>query len=205
MTRQDIPYLERLKEELVRSITSGERAPTVSPARPAGGWLHGRRALLLAGAAAAVIALGVSAAVFLGADEVPAPVPRPDDRGETGVQASCVEPFTGPESLRAREFALDGTIVGIEVPVEGDGEDLGEPTLVTLQVGRWFKGGESDRVTLKTYSRPGVVTSAGGGFPLEEGARVLVSGDGGFIWDCGGYSVPYTPENARIFDDAFRT
>jgi hypothetical protein len=202
MTRQDIPYLERLKEELVRSVASGEPAPTVSPAR----WLHGRRALLLAGAAAAVIALGVSAVVFLGADDVPVPVPRPDDRGGTGVQASCVEPFTGPESLRAREYALDGTIAGIEVPAEGErDEEPTQPTLVTLQVGRWFKGGEGDRVTLKTYGLPGVVTSAGGGFPLEEGARVLVSGDGGFIWDCGGYSVPYTPENARLFDKAFGT
>jgi hypothetical protein len=202
MTRQDIPYLERLKEELVRSVTRGEPAPTVPPAR----WLHGRRALLLAGAAAAVIALGVSAAVFLGADDVPAPVPRPDDRGGTGVQASCVEPFTGPESLRAREYALDGTIVGIEVPAEGErDEEPTQPTLVTLQVGRWFKGGEGDRVTLKTYSLPGVITSTGGGFPLEEGARVLVSGDGGFIWDCGGYSVPYSPENARLFEEAFGT
>jgi hypothetical protein len=203
MTRQDIPFLERLKEELLRSVPSGEPAP---PARPAERRLQGRRVLLLAGAAAAVIALGVSAAVFLGADEVPAPVPRPDDGGRTGVQASCVEPFTGPGSLRAREYALDGKIVGIEVPAEGESdEEPTQPTLVTLQVGRWFKGGEGDRVTLKTYSRPGVVTSAGGGFPLEEGARVLISGDGDFIWECGGYSVPHTPENERLFEEAFRT
>jgi len=204
VTRQDIPYLERLKEELVRSAANREPAPTISPARPVRRWLDGRRALLLAGTAGAVVALGVSAAVLLVADDVPAPVPRPDDRGGTGVQASCVEPFTGPESLRAREYALDGTIARIEVPAE-EREEPTQPTLVTLQVTRWFKGGEDDRVTLKTYSRPGVVTSAGGGFPLQEGARVLVSGDGGFIWDCGGYSVPYTPSNARLFDEAFGT
>ena len=199
MSRNHIPYLDHLKDELVRSIgTKTEHAPAGLSRWPR--WPGLRRASLIAGAAA-VLVMGAMAFVLLSGNGEPTRAPAPDRNagGNPGMSlGSCLEEMTGPESLRRREYALDGTIAAVDVPAGDD-----RPTLVTLRVDRWFKGGSGSQVTLKIYARPGVVSIEGGGFPLEEGARVLVSGDGDFIWDCGGFSGPYTPELASLFDEEF--
>jgi hypothetical protein len=199
MNKNHIPYLDRLKDELVRSIeTRTQHAPARLSRRPRGPRL--RWASLIAGASAMLVA-GATAFAVLSGNGDPTPTPAPDRTSGDNPGPSlgrCVEEMTGPQSLRRREYALDGTIAAIDVPAGDD-----RPTLVTLRVDRWFKGGSGTSVTLKIYARPGVVSIEDGGFPLQEGARVLVSGDGDFIWDCGGFSGPYTPELASLFDEAF--
>ena len=200
-TGKEIPYMTRLREELTHAIAHRERE---RERRPLG--LPSRRPALIAALTASVLAIGVLTAVLLfGGDETqqpgPGAVPTPPTTQPTVVdpgQGSCVDAFT-PETLAQREIAFDGTVVAT-----GPGEFNGIPlTEVTFEVNRWFTGDDGARATLMTYSTPGAVTSVGGGLPLEMGSRLLVSGDGGFIWECGGFSQPYSEEGARLFAEAF--
>jgi hypothetical protein len=200
-TGEEIPYMTRLREELTDAIAERERA---RQGRQLG--LPSRRPALMAALAAGVVAVGVLAAVMLaGGDQARQPGPRaaPTDPNPTtqppvAIGQDCVERFT-PKTLAEREIAFDGTVVST-APGEFNGQPLTE---VTFEVKRWFKGGDGARATLKTYSTPGAITSVGGGLPLEKGSRLLVSGDGGFIWECGGFSQPYSEEGERLFAEAF--
>jgi hypothetical protein len=106
-----------------------------------------------------------------------------------------LEPFSR-ESLARRDFGFDGTIIDLEVP-----EDSEQPTEVTFAVGHWYEGDGDGSVTLKTYERPGTVSSAGGP-ELAVGTRLLASGDDVFLWGCG-FTLPYSSANAALFEDAF--
>jgi hypothetical protein len=200
-TPKEIPYITRLREELTDAIEHRHRE---RDRRPLG--LPSRRPALIAAFAASVVAAGVLTTVMLlGGEETQQPGPRAvatDPTTNPPVigpgQGSCVEVFT-PKTLAEREMAFDGTVVAT-----GPGEYNGNPlTEVTFEVNRWFKGGNGALVTLMTYSTPGAVTSVDGGLPLEKGSRLLVSGDGGFIWECGSFSQPYSKEGARLFAEAF--
>jgi hypothetical protein len=200
-TGKEIPYMTRLRQELTNAIADRERQ---HERRRMG--LPPRRPALIVAFAAGVLAVGVLAMVMLfGGDEARGPGPRAvatDPTTQPTVidpgQGSCVEAFT-PETLAEREIAFDGTVVAT-----GPGEYNGNPlTEVTFRVNRWFKGGDGARVTLMTYSTPGAITSVDGGLSLEKGSRLLVSGDGGFIWECGGFSQPYSEEGALLFAEAF--
>jgi hypothetical protein len=201
-TPKEIPYITRLREELTDAIEHRERARSRLPLG-----LPSRRPALIAAFAATLLVAGVLTTVMLlGGDKTQQPGPRAvatDPTTNPAVvgpgQGRCVEGFT-PKTLAEREIAFDGTVVATG-PGEYNGNRLTE---VTFEVNRWFKGGDRPLVTLMTYSTPGAVTSVGGGLPLEKGSRLLVSGDGGFIWECGGFSQPYSEAGARLFAQAFR-
>lgn len=192
--KQDIPYLERLRTELVQSIARRVEH------EPEEGRRWERRPLLMAAAASVVVAAGVLSA-FLLARSPDRPQPRaaittPNGGAGSGSSiGSCVEPFNR-ESLARRDFAFDGTITDVVVP-----EDSELPTEVTFAVDRWYKGDAGESVTLKTYERPGTVSSAGGP-ELSVGTRLLASGDDAFLWGCG-FTLPYTGANADLFEGAF--
>lgn len=193
--KDDIPVLDRLRTELVGAVARR--------AEPEVGRGSARRWWIAAGAAAAAVAVTV-AVLVLSAD--PASRPEPPTLGAPespigGGMASCVEPFT-VENLSEREFAFDGVIRSISVPPE----ESGAPTVVTFNVTHWYKGGSGERVELRTYERPGAVTSVSLGqddaVQLEEGQRILGSGEDDLLWSCG-FSMLYTPNNAELFEAAF--
>jgi hypothetical protein len=191
--KQEVPYLERLRTELVHSIARREaRSPDM-------GREWARRPLLMAGAASlALVAAALSVFLLTRSPERSQPravISRGPSGGPGTSLGSCVEPFSR-ESLAARDFAFDGTITDIAVP-----EDSELPTEVTFAVERWYKGDGGESVTLKTYERPGTVSSAGGP-ELAVGARLLASGDDVYLWGCG-FSLPYNRANADLFENAF--
>ena len=114
-----------------------------------------------------------------------------------GGAASCVEQFS-ENTLAKRSWAFDGTIQRVAVP---DDPESQAPTDVVFAVNRWYKGGSGSTVTVKTYSRPGGVDSAGGPDPAI-GARILASGEDVYLWPCG-FSLPYTADNAALFARVF--
>jgi len=112
----------------------------------------------------------------------------------SGGLASCAFEF-GPETLAERQFAFDGTVTQIREP-----EAIDAPYEVDLAVTRWFHGGEGATATVLTYDVSG--TSLAGDLALEEGERILASGDDGFLWGCG-FSMPYGDQGAGMFEDVF--
>ena len=70
---------------------------------------------------------------------------------------------------------------------------------VTLEVDRWYKGGDADVVRLANYD---VSTVSLDGFTFEEGNRYLVTATDGTVNFCG-YSVPWNQERADAFEVAF--
>lgn len=191
-TKKDIPYVERLRSELVQGISRHQQR------RPAAVWWRTRAAALGATIAAVVAAGTVSAVVLTGGPSGDGP--GPTDRGD-GAAASCVEPFS-VETLAARGFAFDGTITKVIQPEDPEAEGPAAATEVIFEVHRWYKGGSGDTATVKTYEQPGVVSSIEGSVDLTVGTRLLASGDDVFLWSCG-FSMPYTEANAQLFAQAF--
>jgi len=125
------------------------------------------------------------------ADEVTDPIVA---GGGSGGLGSCAFEFA-PETLADRQFAFDGTVAEIVEPETPDA-----PYDVVFQVTHWYHGDEAPSVTLKTYDVSG--TSLAGDLGLERGERILASGDDDFLWGCG-FSMPYTDQDAGLFEDVF--
>jgi hypothetical protein len=191
-TKKDIPYLERLRSELVHSISRQEAR------RPAPVWWRSRSVFAAVAAGVLLVAGAVSAVVLTGgpSGEGPGPV-----NGPGPALGSCVEQFS-VETLADRDFAFDGTVSGVVTPGDAQTEEGAAATMVTFQVRHWFKGGSGDSVTVKTYEQPGAVTSIEGSLDLSVGTRLLAAGDDDFLWSCG-FSMPYTQASARLFSRAF--
>lgn len=190
--KKDIPYLERLRSELLQSIARQER-------RPAAVWWKTRSAVVAA-AAAGVLAAGAIAAVLLTAGPS-REAPRSSTRGGGSALGSCVEEVS-VESLARRDFAFDGTISEVIPPEDPEAEGPAAAAEVVFEVHRWYKGSRGDTVTLKTYELPGVISSIEGSLDLSIGSRLLASGDDVFLWSCG-FSMPYSEANAELFEHAF--
>ncbi|MGH2572330.1 MAG: hypothetical protein ACRDGU_02390 [Actinomycetota bacterium] len=191
-TKKDIPYLERLRSELVDGISRQQQR------RPAVVWWKTRAAALVAATLVVVAAGAVSAVVLTGGPS--ADVSGPTDRGG-GAAASCVEQFS-VDTLALRDFAFDGAISEVVPPANPEAEGPAAATEVIFEVHRWYKGGSGDTATVKTYEQPGVISSVEGSLDLTVGTRLLASGDDVFLWSCG-FSMPYTEANARLFAQAF--
>lgn len=138
---------------------------------------RGTRMPLVAAAAAAIVVIATGSIILAtrGPAKHPTALKPPAANVNSG---SCVAQYS-LTTLKQRETAFDGTVVS----VTGDE--------VTFKVNEWFKGGSKNEVTLKgaslfgTTAPGGPITSAGGDFKLDPGARALVAGDGDFAWACG--------------------
>lgn len=84
------------------------------------------------------------------------------------------------------------------VAFSGSATEVGEDS-VTLEVDRWFKGGDADVVRLANYDLSAVSLD---GFKFEEGDRYLITATDGTVNFCG-YSGPWNQERADAFDEAF--
>lgn len=164
-------------------------APMTTP-EPAAGT---RRAWILTAAAAVLVAaLGVGGWSALSddnrADQVAREktvttltVPSPDP------MAMCVQ--LTPETVGQMQVAFDGTVSSIE------GEQ------VTLDVTKWYVGGDTDQVKLVQNS-PDAMIALEGDIELEQGQRYLVTAHDGQINGCG-FTALWSQELQDIFDQAF--
>lgn len=107
------------------------------------------------------------------------------------IAGSCVELYDLTTPLYRRETAFEGTLV----VVEGD--------RATFTVNEWFSGGEGSSVTLAGASGLQGINSTQPGAALTPGARLLVAGDGGFVWSCG-FTQPYDATVAQQWAETLR-
>ncbi|MCB9490839.1 MAG: hypothetical protein H6674_02080 [Dehalococcoidia bacterium] len=130
----------------------------------------------------AVVALLV-AACSSGDPEEQAPMELTAGGGDT--MASCLA--FDPNVLADMPVAFEGTAKNVE----------GER--VTLEVDRWFTGGDADEVVLVA---PAGLEALIGGINFEEGEQYLISATDGQVNYCG-YSGPATADLEAGFEQAF--
>jgi hypothetical protein len=172
--------LENVMSGTITPINPHHEAPT-RPSR------HRRRwwSALAGGAAVAAAAVGVVAVTGGGsADPVDSPplvlaVPAPD------AMAMCM--------------AIDATILsGAEQAFGGTVTEVADGS-VTIEVDRWYKGGDASTVQLTT---PPNFTAALDGVDFVTGGRFLVTATAGQVNSCG-MSGPASPELEQLFEQAF--
>ena len=142
------------------------------------------------GAAAAAIALVAGGALLVGGgddgnEQVASGPPLELDLGEQDVMAMCLAFDTA--ILGQAPVAFEGTVSS----VDGD--------VVTLDVDRWFTGGDAAQVTLHA---PQGMEALIDGIAFEVGGQYLISATDGSVNYCG-YSSVSTPEMRAAFEQAF--
>jgi hypothetical protein len=152
---------------------------------------RGRSWLLPLAAAAAVAVLAVGGFAVLNDDdgsEKVAAEPTSVTLTVPGGDAmnSCM--MFDPAFLKDAEIAFSGTVAQTD------------DASVTLDVDRWYQGGDADQVVLEHSGANTQVALDGVDF--ADGKRYLVSASDGMVTTCG-YSGPWTEEFAAQFDQAF--
>lgn len=183
--RDDVPASSWLDDLVEDTMSAPSTAPETTPARS-------RRWIPLA-AAAAVLVVGAGAVGFAlsGGDEPPPPAAAPPTvteltlPGDDALQ-SCVR--VEAAFLRNMDLALDGTAVALE-----DGS-------VTLDVTRWYKGGDTDQVELIAPATGQLALI--GAVEFEVGERYLITAGRGMVNSCG-FSGPWSQELEDLFVEAF--
>jgi hypothetical protein len=167
---------------------SGTRTPgsaTPAPRSTTRRWWYG------AAAAAAVAALAIAGAAIGGAfdgDGAPqqAAPPLQISAGEgQDPMAMCIQ--LSPEVIAQVPLAFEGTATAV------DGEQ------VTLDVDRWYVGGDAATVQL---SAPAGMLALTGGIDFEVGQPYIIAAYDGVVAYCG-LSGPATPELQSLYDTAF--
>lgn len=136
----------------------------------------------------ATFALALSACASAESDPTPTPTPPPPlelSAGGGDAMAMCMA--FDPAFLAEMTLAFEGTATAVE----------GER--VTLEVDRWFKGGDAAEVALVA---PAGLEALIGGINFEEGKQYLVSATDGTVNYCG-FSGEATPELRAGFEAAF--
>ncbi|WP_019876729.1 hypothetical protein [Sporichthya polymorpha] len=147
---------------------------------------------LAAAAAVAAIAVGTTVAVTSNGGE----------DGEQVVAAPTVMELQGNPSdpLMSMCLAFDvQQLAKAPVAFGGTVTEIGNEK-VTLDVDRWYKGGNADVVTVKTPE--GMPTAALDGVNWEKGQRYLISANDGMVDGCG-YSGPASADFEKQFEKAF--
>lgn len=148
-----------------------------------------RRWLAMAGVAAtAVVAIGGGLAltgVLGGGDETAiGPTTLALTAAPGDPSASCL--VFDVATLAQAPTALAGTVVSV-----ADGT-------ATLDVDRWYRGGDADRVTVSTAGQ----SAALDGTELVAGGEYLITAADGVVSSCG-YSGPASAELESAYDEAF--
>lgn len=173
---------QEIRERVMQTIDTAEPTTTPSAARP-------RRRLWAVAGAAAAAAVVAAVALTTGGDAARPPAPTTltlkAPGGDGTVMGSCVP--VEAQYLRDMPMAFGGTVTAVT-----DGT-------VTIDVDRWYKGGDADVVTLTNDTAANVSID---GVEFTPGQRYLVSATDGTVNACG-FSGPATPELQRVFDEAF--
>jgi hypothetical protein len=156
-----------------------------------------RRTWLLTAAAAVVVAaLGFGGWTALQGD---------DNRGGQVAQEKTVMTLKAPAAQAGGPAAmcmrLEPTTVGqMQVAFDGTVASVDDDT-VTLDVNKWYAGGDTDQVALTQISQAEWVALEGG-ITLEAGQRYLVTAHDGVVNGCG-FTAPWSQELQDIFDQGF--
>lgn len=176
-----------LMEAAMQSTAPTHDGPgPVRPDRP-----RPSRWLPAAAAAAGVVLAGVAGVALLSDDPATGPSGGAVSTVElalpgTDVMASCIE--YSVDVLAQMPTAFSGTVI-----------EAGDGTVV-LDVDRWYRGGDADRVALENPS--GAMTSIDG-VEFVEGRRYLVTaGETDTVNSCG-YTAEWTAPMAADFSAAF--
>jgi hypothetical protein len=181
----DSPTADEIRERVMATIEQDSTTPT-TPSRPA--W---RRPALVGGVAASVAALAVGGVLLLGGDSgTTKPAKQPTTLALTlpagDVMASCVQ--FDVQFLKPMPIAFGGTVTEVGA------------SSVTIDVDRWYKGGDADVVTLATGGSEQVALD---GTEFTAGRRYLVTAsEEGSVNGCG-FSGPATPQLQQAYDEAF--
>ncbi|GIE85308.1 hypothetical protein [Actinoplanes regularis] len=157
----------------------------------------------------------------LPATAAPSASPAPTRSPNLDAVASCAFAYS-PAEVARRAFSFDGTVVAFAPRKRRPPQGVRAPGIqyeVTFQVNQWFRGGSGDRVTV-TMPRPGNTGFDEDGANTADyavGTRLLVSGepwksrqdqvrkpldDPLAWWGCGGFTRPYTPQDAALWAEA---
>lgn len=130
-----------------------------------------------------------------------------DDEGGSNPRATPVATTTtlalpggggGVSSSSCLQFDV-GFLRDMPIALSGTATEVGSDT-VTLEVDRWYQGGDADVVRLANFDP---ANSSLDGFVFEQGERYLISAsDDGTVSFCG-FSGPWTESLAGAFDEAF--
>jgi len=173
----------------VEAVTSAssqdllEEVMSVELGRRESGPSGGRRRMRWVPAAAVVVALVAVAGVITTLNDEPTSMELAAGGGDS--MASCIQ--FSVEELARMPLAFEGTVVSV------DGAD------VTLAVGTWFIGGDTDEVVLNA---PQGMEALIGGIPFAVGEAYLITAFDGTVNYCG-FSGPSTPEMRAAFEAAF--
>ena len=162
-----------------------EAAMSTTPVEPKP---HIRRWAPAIAAAATLGVIGAGAYAFLGGDD---PAGTPETTVTTlglpaGTSMSSCVPFD-VQYLQDMPMAFSGSATEVS-------DDS-----VTLDVDRWYKGGDADVVRLENYDPSNVSID---GFAFKQGDRYLITATEGTVNFCG-FSGPRSQELADAFDEAF--
>jgi hypothetical protein len=179
----DPPTSPRAQDLLERVMLTTEQTPQAAPAPR---W---RKPAAVAAAAAAVVAIGVGAVAMSGGDGKPTKAPTtlaltaPASGGGTTTN-SCIA--FSVDILRDMPVAFAGTVSAVG------------GSSVTLDVDRWYKGGDADVVTIATPEGNVSIDTV----EFVTGKRYLVTATEGVVNSCG-YTAEATPDLEKAFDEAF--
>jgi hypothetical protein len=177
------PVTTESSRQLLEEIMSNPKVE-----RPGSGTLT-KRPWFVAAAAAAVVVVAIGAVGVLngdgGGDPIAATPPLELNAGGDNVMSSCIA--FSVEFLAPMPVAFEGTVVASE----GDS--------VTLDVDRWFKGGEASQVVLRA---PQGLEALIDGIAFEVGSQYLITATDGNVNYCG-FSAKSTPEMRAAFEEAF--
>lgn len=168
---------------LVEETTDAARADAE---RTAGTRRWPRSPMLIGAVAAALVAIAAAVVVDrVGGGDTVETAPLELSLGAPDVMTSCI-PFD--VSVLAD---MSPAFAGTAVAVEGD--------TVTLDVDRWYVGGDADQVRLRAASGMEALID---GFDVEIGRQYLITAARGTVNFCG-YSGLATPELSAAFEQAF--
>lgn len=186
--RDDHPadsWIDDLVEATMETESTDVRTSETNP-RQRSRWL----APLAAAAAVAAVAAGGFALV--GGD---------DDSGGKDAEDPTVVALTMPavDSMQmCMQFSVDA-LRPMDLAFEGTATEVaGEQ--VTLDVDKWFKGGDADAVELTSSTDMGILLE--GGVEFAEGERYLVTATGGTVNGCG-FSGKWSADMAAAYAEAF--
>jgi hypothetical protein len=188
--RRDTPVDSWIDELVEATVTVNDQAGQVNPTEEP----RSRNRWLVPGvAAAAVAAIAVGGYGFVAADDGGG---GKDEQTELALTMPANDP-NAPMSM-CIAFSAE-TLAPMETAFAATATDV-TGDQVTLDVDRWYKGGDADVVELTSSSDAGVMLE--GGITFTEGERYLVTATEGTVNGCG-FSGVYTDDMAAAFDEAF--
>lgn len=171
----------QLMEQIMQTDVSPNSSPAPSPATRSP-WWRGPVAAVAAVAAVALLGVGGVVAFNRGADPT---VLALEGSGVQDPMAMCMQ--VTAENLQMFPVAFAGRAIAME-----DG-------VATLEVTRWYRGGDADRVTIAAPpAQPALI----GGVDIEVGGDYLITADQGTVSSCY-FSDVATPELEALYAEAF--